>query len=144
MAESIGDRILRLRNSKGWSRPELGREMAKAEGRKKDYSGEAVRRWEENLSRPGVEARAALAKLFDRTESYIEFGDQPQRPNVAGEPAAEYLAGVTGEALEIARVLGPPVSQYARTMCAGRSSCCAPRAPRARTCGAERRSTTWR
>jgi hypothetical protein len=32
--------------------------MARAEGRKKAYSGEAVRRWEENLSRPGVGARA--------------------------------------------------------------------------------------
>jgi hypothetical protein len=77
--------------------------MADAEGRKNAYSGEAVRRWEENLSRPGVGARAALAKLFDRTESYIEFGDQPQRSNAAREPAAEYLAGITGEALEIAR-----------------------------------------
>jgi transcriptional regulator with XRE-family HTH domain len=102
MAETIGRRILRLRNSKAWSRPELGRQLANATGKKKPYSGEAVRRWEENIDQPGREARAAIAKLFERSESYIEFGDQPQatRANEARQTAAQY---VSDEALAIAR-----------------------------------------
>jgi transcriptional regulator with XRE-family HTH domain len=72
--KTIAERILRLRNSKTWSRPELGRELASAIGKKKPYSGEAVRRWEEGLDQPGRKARAALAKVFGLSEAYIEFG----------------------------------------------------------------------
>ena len=118
MAESIADRILRLRNSKGWSRPELARQMAKAAGLPADqaFTGEAVRRWEENISKPSRDTRAALAKLFDKSESYIEFGSQPQQAGTVREPAtAPY--GVSEEALEIARAfdqLHPQAQEFIR------------------------------
>lgn len=72
--ETIGQRITRLRNSKGWSRPQLGKEMAKAIDREKAFSGEVIRLYEEGINAPGADARAALAKVFERPESYIQFG----------------------------------------------------------------------
>lgn len=77
--------------------------MAAAVGKKKPYSGEAVRRWEQGIDQPGRDARAALAKAFVRGESYIEFGSQPQRSSEARQPGAEYEIGVSDEAMAIAR-----------------------------------------
>lgn len=56
------------------SRPELGRRMGQAINRE-PYSGEAIRRYEEGLDEPGNDARRALAAVFEKTESYIEFGE---------------------------------------------------------------------
>lgn len=48
--------------------------MAAAIGREDAFSGELIRLYEEGTNRPSVEARAALAKVFDRSEIYMEFG----------------------------------------------------------------------
>jgi transcriptional regulator with XRE-family HTH domain len=73
MEETIGERIERLRTAKGWSRPQLGKEMGRAIGRE-PFSGELIRLYETGANEPGNDARAALAKVFDKTEAYIEFG----------------------------------------------------------------------
>ncbi len=93
--ETIGRRIAALRNLKGWSRPELGSRMAAAVGREKPFSGEVIRLSEEDLNAPGVDARRALAKVFDRSEIYIQFGATA----VSNTPQHE----VSTAALEIAR-----------------------------------------
>lgn len=72
--ESIGDRIARLRGPKGWSRAQLGREMAKAITRPKPFTGEVVRLYETGKNDPGADAIKALALVFKRPESYIQFG----------------------------------------------------------------------
>lgn len=88
--ETVGKRIARLRNSKGWTRPELGRQMGTALSRKA-FSGEMVRLYEEGTNRPGKEARRALAQVFDRPESYIEFGDptHAKQPKSASKAAPD-------------------------------------------------------
>lgn len=96
--ETIAERIKRLREAKGWSRPELGRQMAIAIGREKPYSGELVRLYEEGENLPRNEARKALAGAFKLSEAYIEFG----RQDVAQQPAAEYRS-VSQRALDVAR-----------------------------------------
>jgi transcriptional regulator with XRE-family HTH domain len=81
MGESIGERIALLRDAKGWSRPRLGKEMAQAIGRASPYTGEQVRRYEIGKDKPPPDARRALAAVFDKTEQYIEFGeDKRQAP----------------------------------------------------------------
>lgn len=95
--ETFGQRIARLRNSKGWKRPELGRQMQKAVGRKEPFTGEAVRLYELDKTRPGDDARKALALVFNVSEQYIEFG----KHDVAQQSAAEYR--VSELALDVAR-----------------------------------------
>lgn len=90
VVETIGQRITRLRNGKDWSRPELGRQMAAALGRKKPFSGELIRLYEEDINRPSVEARQALAKVFSKAEQYIEFGSAPGAAHVGESLPAEY------------------------------------------------------
>ena len=79
MGESIGERIARLRDAKGWSRPRLGKEMAQAIGRATAYTGEQVRRYEIGKDKPPPDARRALAAVFDKDEQYIEFGEASKR-----------------------------------------------------------------
>ena len=43
------------------------------------FSGEAIRRYELGLDRPGADALSALAKIFDKTEAYIEYGSNHVR-----------------------------------------------------------------
>jgi transcriptional regulator with XRE-family HTH domain len=117
--ETIGKRIVRLRTAKGWTRPELGRQMAKAVSKKKPFSGELIRLYETDTNRPSPDARRALAKVFDRTEQYIEFGDAPQSESKVKQAAAEYRVsvGVSEEALEIARAfdqMQPQARAYIR------------------------------
>lgn len=83
--ETIGERIKRLRIAKGWSRPELGRQMAAKVGRKKAFAGELIRLYEEDTNRPSVEARLALAKVFERNEVYIEFGVSAEQAQAGPE-----------------------------------------------------------
>lgn len=73
--DTIGKRISTLRRLKSWSRPELGRQMAAAIGKKKPFSGELIRLYETGTNEPGNEARRALALVFGKTEAYIEFGE---------------------------------------------------------------------
>lgn len=90
MDETVGQRIKRLRLAQGWSRPELGRRMGVALGRK-HYAGEMIRLYEEGENRPGKDARRGLALAFEREESYIEFGDTSQsklRPHDPDESRA--------------------------------------------------------
>lgn len=49
--------------------------MAKALGRKKPFSGELIRLYENHKNRPRGQARKALALVFGKSEEYIEFGD---------------------------------------------------------------------
>lgn len=65
--------------------------MAAAIDRKKPFTGELIRLYELDENRPPPDARRALAKVFDKTESYIEFGDSKQE---AREPAPSYAAGL--------------------------------------------------
>jgi len=85
--ESIGARIKRLRIAKDWSRPELGRLMAKAIDRKKPFTGELIRLYETGKNTPRGDARRALAIVFGREEVYIEFGSSTPK---AEEPIATY------------------------------------------------------
>lgn len=98
--ETIGKRIERLRGSKSWSRPELGRQMAKAVGRPKPFSGESIRRYEECIDEPGNAARAALAKVFGKSEQYIEFGESsatsPKKHSSIDSPEVERLVKAFG------------------------------------------------
>lgn len=83
--------------------------MAAAIGRQDPFTGETVRLYEEDANRPSVEARAALAKVFERSEIYIEFGVMPE----VREPSATYSA----EALEVARgfdLLNPDCKDHVR------------------------------
>lgn len=61
--------------------------MATATDRPKPFSGESIRRYEEGIDEPGNAARAALAKVFGKSEQYIEFGDSSQK---AKQPEAKY------------------------------------------------------
>lgn len=113
--ETMGGRIARLRTAKGWSRPELGRQMAAALKRDKPFSGEAVRLYEEDKNDPGREARRALALVFGRSESFIEFGDSPSIPATqARQPEGEYRS-VSQRALDVARrfdLLSPECQEH--------------------------------
>lgn len=72
--ETIGSRIKNFRVRNDWSRPELGRRMGRAVGREDAFSGEAVRRYETGLDRPGEDAVRALSILMERDEAYIMYG----------------------------------------------------------------------
>lgn len=67
--------------------------------RKKPFSGEMVRLYEEGENRPGADARKALALVFNLSESEIEFGKQQ---NAVRQNAAEYTS-VSERALDVAR-----------------------------------------
>lgn len=112
VVETIGQRITRLRNAKGWSRPELGRQMAEAIKREKPFSGELIRLYEEDTNKPGDDARLALAKVFDRPEVYLEFGAMTEATRLE-QPAAAY--GLSKEALEVAKgfdLLSPDCQEH--------------------------------
>lgn len=94
--ETIGQRITRLRNAKDWSRPELGRHMATAIGKDKPFSGEAIRRYENDIDRPGRAALAALTKVFNRDGAFIEYGVVRERTGI-NEPAATYAVPLRNE-----------------------------------------------
>lgn len=94
--ESVGDRIERLRTAKGWSRPELGRQMSKAIGKKQAFSGEVIRLYESDKNKPGKDARRALAAVFGKSESYIEFGSTGDAPGSV-DPMFEQLTRLYGE-----------------------------------------------
>lgn len=56
--------------------------MAKAIGRNEPFSGEVIRLYEAEINSPGADARAALAKVFARSEAYIQFGvDSGTKPD---------------------------------------------------------------
>lgn len=90
--KSIGKRIEELRKLESLSRPELGRRMAKAIGRDTPFSGEVVRLYEKGTHKPGHDARTALAKVFKRTEAYIEFGDEGATKIQQQETGPSYTA----------------------------------------------------
>lgn len=95
LMESMGDRIRRLRESKDWSYRRLGREMGAAIGAG-EFSGEAVRRYEIGKNRPGKDARRALAKVFGKTEQYIEWGASGDSQENA-DPLLQQLLRLFGE-----------------------------------------------
>lgn len=101
--ETIGQRIKRLRAPTGWSRAELGRRMAKAIDRGKPFSGELIRLYEKDINAPGVDARRALAKVFDRSEVYIQFGITTEVPTAQRVEQTTASYGLSDHALEIAR-----------------------------------------
>jgi transcriptional regulator with XRE-family HTH domain len=90
--ESMGDRINRLRKAKEWSYRRLAKEMGDAIGT--TFSGEAVRRYEIGKNSPGKDARRALAKVFGKTETYIEFGSTGDAP--ANDPMFSQLVSFYG------------------------------------------------
>jgi transcriptional regulator with XRE-family HTH domain len=92
--ETIGQRITRLRIAMGWSRPELGRQMQLKTGRSKPFSGEVIRLYEEDINRPGKDARQALSRVFERSEAYIEFGATTSAQVVAEAKVAQYDARI--------------------------------------------------
>lgn len=59
--------------------------MAAAVGREKPFTGELIRLYEEDINQPGTEARSALAKVFARSESYIEFGETRRQASAHSE-----------------------------------------------------------
>lgn len=63
--------------------------MAKSLSRLKPFSGEVVRLYEEGKNEPGKDARRALAAVFEKSESYIEFGDATQGRRTE-QTAADY------------------------------------------------------
>jgi hypothetical protein len=75
--------------------------MAKAIGREEPFSGEAIRLYEKDANEPGSDATRALALVFERPESFIQFGVMPAAAATAREPAAKY--DLSDEALEVAR-----------------------------------------
>lgn len=78
------------------SQVNLGKAMAQAIGRSDPYSAEAVRRYEKELDSPGKEARRALAKVFGKTEQYIEFGQSSEAPENA-DPLLQQLLRLYGD-----------------------------------------------
>lgn len=63
--------------------------MAKAINKKNAFSGELIRLYEEDINRPSPETRGALAKVFERSEVYMEFGITPGEPTA---PSVEFTA----------------------------------------------------
>lgn len=94
--ESVGDRIERLRTAKGWSRPELGRQMSKAIGKKTAFSGEVIRLYEGDKNEPGKAALRALAAAFGKSEPYILFGSTGDAP-ASEDPMFAQLTRLYGE-----------------------------------------------
>lgn len=74
--------------------------MATAIGRPEAFTGELIRLYENGKNRPAVEARTALARVFGRSEAYIEFGVD-QGASVARQEPAQY--DVSSRALDVAR-----------------------------------------
>jgi transcriptional regulator with XRE-family HTH domain len=87
--ETAGQRIKRLKEAKGWKRPQLVAAMTAAVNRKKPFLVESIRQYEEDETRPGKEALKALALVFGKEESYILFGDR--RPPAGAKTDAEIL-----------------------------------------------------
>jgi transcriptional regulator with XRE-family HTH domain len=91
MAESIGERIQRLRTAEGWSLTELGERMGKAinrrnpDGSPRPFSGEALRLYEADENEPGKDALKALALVFQKSEPYIQFGMSGNRGYLSDE-----------------------------------------------------------
>lgn len=100
--ETISARIKRLRTGKGWSRPELGRRMAKAIGRGKPFSGESIRRYEKGIDVPRRDGRAGLAAVFEKDEAYIMFGESGTKAE-AQQPTARYAADLAPDVERLIR-----------------------------------------
>lgn len=68
--------------------------MAQALKRDEPFTGEVIRLYETDKNRPGKDARLALALVFERTESFIEFGElSPTSSAQVREPDAQYATG---------------------------------------------------
>jgi len=100
--ETIGQRIARLRKLAELSRPELGRQMAKAIDRPKAFTGELIRKYEADENEPGNDARQALAAVFHKTPAYIEFGDD--RTVIANDVPKAFTKPDDKELAEVVRL----------------------------------------
>lgn len=83
MSENIHQRIKRLREAKGWTRVELGRRIAAAEGHPKTpISYQTVQQWEAETSAPKRKRLEFVAKVFGITASELAHG-LPESPQSA-------------------------------------------------------------
>ena len=90
--------------------------MADAIRRAKPYTGEQIRRYETDVDRPPPDARRALARVFSKSEAFMEFGEAHERAHAAQQTSASY-SGISDEALEIARAfdhLQPQAREFIR------------------------------
>lgn len=86
MVDTIGKRIQALMNDRKWKRPQL-RSALKEAGLL--LSVEMLRLYVNDKSRPGPEVRRYLAKVFNTTESYIEFGTEGKPEQLPFVPASK-------------------------------------------------------
>lgn len=96
--ETIGDRIQKAREKRGFSASELARLVR--------VTPTAVWNWEKNGVQPRPEAQSALAKVLGVTTEYLITGedegrdDETQTPAVILENARIEIARLTGFALD--------------------------------------------
>ena len=75
--ESFGQRLLALRKQKGWSQPELGKQMG--------TSGPIIGRYERGEMTPSIEVAKRLAEVFGVTLDYLV--DDREMPNILQDRA---------------------------------------------------------
>mgnify|MGYP001580270174 CR=1 FL=1 len=79
----FGQRILTLRKQRGWSQPELGKQVG--------TSGAIIGRYERGDITPSIEVAKKLADAFGVTLDYLV--DDKELPNILGSDHAGALAG---------------------------------------------------
>lgn len=75
--ESFGQRLLALRKQKGWSQPELGKQLG--------TSGPIIGRYERGEMTPSIEVAKRLAEVFGVTLDYLV--DDREMPNILQDRA---------------------------------------------------------
>jgi hypothetical protein len=88
MDTNIGQRVRQARLDLAQKRgepvtlSEFGKLVAKAQGKKKPYTGQAVTEWESGRSKPGYGAMDAIAKVTGNHREWLVWGSiTPPEPN---------------------------------------------------------------
>lgn len=78
MSLIMGDKIMRLRQSKGYSQEELGEKLG--------VSRQAVSKWETGQTTPDVDKVVLMSKLFDVSTDYLLKDEAVQKVNEPASP----------------------------------------------------------
>lgn len=67
---SIGDRICKLRKSKGFTQLDLANKLF--------ITDKAISSWEQNRTEPSLEMLVKIAEILDCSIGYLVYGDNPR------------------------------------------------------------------
>ncbi len=108
--KTLGERIRRMREERGWTQTELGKKLG--------VSGTTITRYEKGLRHPDPEGLTKLADVFDCSIDHLLGRESPKQANIGADHFGERLMQLREDRnmtqKELAKVTGLSQSYIAR------------------------------